>query len=61
MAEQDSQNIRVHSGVTEDHFVAIREARKATLAMPGRSPPSSQANVRACGLPELDEALRSFS
>lgn len=50
-AERDS-NIQVHIGVGEDDFVAMREARDASLAMPRLILPSVQVNIRAGHLPE---------
>lgn len=45
-------NIHVHDGVTEDEFVAMREARDATLGMPRLILPSIQVNIRAGHFPE---------
>lgn len=50
-AERES-NIQVHEGVSEDEFVAMREARDATLAMPKLILPSVQVNIRAGHFPE---------
>lgn len=44
-------NVHVHDGVTEDEFVAMREARDATLAMPRLIMPSVQVNMRGGHLP----------
>ena len=52
VAEQRSANIHVKDGVTEEEFVALREARDRTLAMPRLIIPSLQVNVRAGELPE---------
>ncbi|ABD25650.1 beta-lactamase-like protein [Novosphingobium aromaticivorans DSM 12444] len=47
-------NVHVHEGVAEDDFVAMREARDATLGMPRLILPSIQVNMRAGHLPEPD-------
>ena len=47
-------NVHVHEGVSEDAFVAMREARDATLGMPKLILPSIQVNMRAGHLPEPD-------
>ena len=48
-AERD--NVHVHDGVSEDDFVAMREARDKTLGMPRLILPSIQVNIRAGRLP----------
>lgn len=50
-AERDA-NIHVHDGITEAEFVAMREARDATLAVPRLILPSVQVNMRAGHMPE---------
>ena len=52
VADQRANNIHVRDGVTEDEFVAMREARDATLAMPKLIIPSLQVNMKAGALPE---------
>ncbi|TBO27697.1 MBL fold metallo-hydrolase [Aquabacterium lacunae] len=52
VAEQRRANIHVHEGVSEADFVALREARDATLQMPQLILPSIQVNIRAGHLPE---------
>lgn len=47
-----SANVHVHAGVSEDDFVAMREARDKTLAMPRLILPSIQVNIRGGALPE---------
>jgi len=49
-----SANVHIHDGVTEDEFVAMREARDATLDMPRLILPSVQVNMRAGHLPEAE-------
>jgi glyoxylase-like metal-dependent hydrolase (beta-lactamase superfamily II) len=48
---QREGNIHVHDGVSEGQFVAMRQARDATLAMPTLIFPSVQVNVRAGNFP----------
>jgi glyoxylase-like metal-dependent hydrolase (beta-lactamase superfamily II) len=55
VAEQRAHNIHVHDGIGEDEFVAMREARDATLEVPTLILPSIQVNVRAGQLPPPDE------
>ncbi|MDR7103804.1 glyoxylase-like metal-dependent hydrolase (beta-lactamase superfamily II) [Croceicoccus sp. BE223] len=45
-------NVHVRDGVTEDEFVAMRNSRDATLAMPTLILPSVQINIRGGRLPE---------
>ena len=45
-------NVHVHEGVSEDDFVAMRDARDATLPMPKLILPSIQVNMRGGRLPE---------
>jgi glyoxylase-like metal-dependent hydrolase (beta-lactamase superfamily II) len=47
-------NVHVHAGVTEDDFVAMREARDKTLGMPRLILPSIQVNIRAGHLPPAE-------
>ncbi|QJQ31164.1 MBL fold metallo-hydrolase [Sphingomonas lacunae] len=49
---QREQNIHVHDTVEEDAFVAMREARDATLGMPRLILPSIQVNMRGGHFPE---------
>jgi glyoxylase-like metal-dependent hydrolase (beta-lactamase superfamily II) len=55
VAAQKAHNIHVHEGVSEDEFVAMREKRDATLAMPVLILPSVQVNMRAGHFPPPDE------
>lgn len=55
VAEQRAGNVHAHDGITEDEFVAMREARDATLDMPRLILPSVQVNMRAGHLPEAEE------
>lgn len=54
VAEQRAQNIHVGGGASEDAFVAMREARDATLGAPQLILPSLQVNIRAGDLPPPD-------
>ena len=55
VAEQRAHNIHVGGGIGEDAFVAMRQARDATLDMPTLILPSIQVNVRAGRLPPADD------
>jgi glyoxylase-like metal-dependent hydrolase (beta-lactamase superfamily II) len=50
--EQHAQNIHVGGGKSEAEFVAMREARDATLGMPTLILPAIQVNIRAGRFPE---------
>lgn len=52
VAAQRADNLHIHDGIDEDGFVAMREARDATLAMPKLILPSVQVNIRAGHFPE---------
>jgi glyoxylase-like metal-dependent hydrolase (beta-lactamase superfamily II) len=52
---QRKANIHAHDGVTEDTFVAMREARDKTLEIPRLILPSVQVNMRAGHLPPAEE------
>ena len=60
VAEERAHNIHVRDGVTEDEFVALREARDKTLGMPRLIVPSMQVNMRAGHLPEPDASGKRF-
>ena len=55
VAEQRANNIHVRDGITEGDFVAMRQARDATLEVPTLILPSLQVNVRAGQLPPVEE------
>ncbi|GGU48369.1 MBL fold metallo-hydrolase [Pseudomonas laurentiana] len=55
VAEQRASNIHVREGIDEDAFVAMREARDATLDMPVLILPSVQVNMRSGQLPEPED------
>ena len=54
VAEQRLHNIHVHDGTSEAAFIAMRQARDATLGMPALILPSLQVNIRAGQLPAPD-------
>ena len=54
VAEQRAHNKHVHDGITEDEFVAMRDARDATLAAPTLLLPSIQVNIRAGRFPPAE-------
>ena len=55
VAEERTNNVHVKDGVSEEEFVAMRQARDATLAAPELLMPSIQVNMRAGKLPPADE------
>lgn len=55
VAAEREGNVHAHDGITEDEFVAMREARDATLDMPRLILPSVQVNMRAGHMPPADE------
>jgi glyoxylase-like metal-dependent hydrolase (beta-lactamase superfamily II) len=55
IGEQKRANIHVRDGVSEAEFVAMREKRDATLAMPALILPAVQVNIRAGALPEAED------
>lgn len=55
VAEERAHNIHVRDGISEDEFVAMRQARDATLAMPTLILPSVQINMRAGELPPPED------
>lgn len=55
VADQRARNVHIHDGVSEDAFVAMREARDKTLSMPALILPSIQVNIRAGELPAAED------
>ena len=55
VADERANNVHVHDGVSEDAFVAMREARDRTLAMPRLILPSIQINMRAGEMPPPED------
>ena len=60
VGEEKTRNIHVGGGVDEASFVAMREARDATLAAPVLLLPSLQVNIRAGRLPDPDRDGRRY-
>lgn len=52
VGEERARNVHVHDGVSEEAFVAMREARDKTLETPALILPSIQVNIRAGELPK---------
>jgi glyoxylase-like metal-dependent hydrolase (beta-lactamase superfamily II) len=53
--EERTHNIHVRDGISAEEFVAMRNARDATLPMPVLILPAVQVNMRAGGLPEPED------
>ena len=60
VSEEREANIHVHEGVSEQDFVAMREARDATLDMPNLILPSLQVNMRAGHVPPPESSGQFF-
>nr|WP_297576799.1 MBL fold metallo-hydrolase [uncultured Deefgea sp.] len=60
IAEQKAQNIHLPLGRSCDDFVALRQARDATLAVPSLILPSIQVNICAGHWPPADAQGRQF-
>lgn len=60
VAEQQQANIHVRDGINEATFVALRQARDATLALPHLMLPSVQVNIRAGALPPAEANGRRY-
>lgn len=60
VGEEKASNIHVGGGRSEDDFVAMREARDATLPAPGLILPALQVNIRAGALPPAGDDGRRF-
>ena len=60
VAAERAHNIHVHDGVSEAAFVALREARDKTLAMPNLIIPALQINMKGGRLPEPDATGKRF-
>lgn len=55
VAEQKANNVHLRDGVSEADFVAMRQKRDATLAMPVLILPSVQVNMRAGHMPPPED------
>jgi len=60
VAEERASNIHVNDQVSEDDFVAMREARDKTLGMPRLILPSVQINMRAGEMPSPEDNGQSY-
>ncbi len=60
VAEERANNIHVNDQVSEDDFVAMREARDKTLGMPRLILPSVQINMRAGEMPPPEDNGQSY-
>ncbi|MCF8484755.1 MAG: MBL fold metallo-hydrolase [Rhodobacteraceae bacterium] len=57
---QKALNVHVGAGKSKDDFVAMRQTRDATLAMPRLIVPSLQINMRAGHMPEPENDGKSY-
>jgi glyoxylase-like metal-dependent hydrolase (beta-lactamase superfamily II) len=55
VGEQKRDNIHIHTGISEDEFVAMRTKRDAELDMPRLILPSVQVNMRAGHMPPAED------
>lgn len=60
VGEQKARNVHIGAGRAKADFVALRETRDATLAMPRLIIPSLQINMRAGHMPEPEDDGTSF-
>lgn len=60
IAEQKQANIHVHSGITEEEFVRMRQKRDKTLDLPELIIPSIQVNMRGGDLPPAENNGRRY-
>ena len=60
VGDQRAHNVHVGGGVSEDAFVAMREARDATLKAPQLILPALQVNIRAGALPPPEADGRRY-
>jgi glyoxylase-like metal-dependent hydrolase (beta-lactamase superfamily II) len=60
VAEERERNVHVGGGRAAGEFVALREARDATLKMPRLIVPSLQVNMRAGHMPEPEDNGTSY-
>jgi glyoxylase-like metal-dependent hydrolase (beta-lactamase superfamily II) len=60
VGEQLDENVHVGGGVGEDDYVAMREARDATLNVPKLLYPAIQVNIRGGRLPPADANGTSY-
>ena len=60
VAEQKAHNTHLGGGVSKERYVAVREARDATLNLPDRMLHALQVNLRAGRLPEPEGDGHSY-
>ena len=60
VAAQKALNVHIGAGRSRADFVALRQARDATLAMPRLIVPSLQVNMRAGQMPEPEDNGKSY-
>ena len=60
VGDQLDGNVHIHSGVSEEEYVAMRHVRDATLDAPNLLYPSIQVNIRAGRLPPPDANGRRY-
>jgi glyoxylase-like metal-dependent hydrolase (beta-lactamase superfamily II) len=60
VADQKALNVHIGAGRPKSDFVALRQARDATLAMPRLIIPSLQVNMRAGHMPEPEDNGQSY-
>lgn len=60
MGQQKRENIHLKDGASKAEYVARRETRDATLALPDRMLAALQVNLRGGRLPEPEEDGRSY-
>jgi len=60
VAAEAANNIHIGAGRSEDEFVALREARDATLKVPALILPALQINIRAGALPPAEPSGQRF-
>lgn len=60
VGRESEENIHVHSNITEDEYVTMREEKDKTLDVPHLILPSLQVNMRAGHLPPAEENGRVY-
>ena len=60
VGEQLDRNVHIGGGVTEDDYVAMRQARDATLKVPNLLYPAIQVNIRGGRMPPADDNGRRY-
>ena len=60
VAEERARNIHIGGGKSAEEFVAMREARDKTLAMPRLIIPSLQVNMRAGQMPPAEDDGQTY-